>query len=83
MFVHNNNMRTLPNDIRPVFDEERCVFNKMAGTFSFTPLDQANDHNVKVMKGSGGIVGIWPDTNLICNWAIVSREVVQIINEFE
>lgn len=55
----------------------------MVGTFSFTQLDQANDHNVKVMKGSGGIVGIWPDTNLICNWAIVSPEVVQIINEFE
>ena len=83
MFVHNINMRKLPNDIRPVFDEERCVFNKMAGRFSFTPLDQANDHNVKVMKGSGDIIGIWPNSNLICNWAIVSPEVVQIINEFE
>ena len=35
------------------------------------------------MKGSGGIVGLQQDPELLRNWAIISPEVVRIINEFQ
>ena len=83
MPVHIRDMRTLPENVRPLFDNGHWVFSKTAEPFSFIPLDQANEHNVKVMKGSGGIVGLQQDPELLRNWAIVSPEVVRIINEFE
>ena len=64
--------------MQPLFDEGSWVFSETAGTFSFIPLDQANEHNVKVMKGSGEIVGLPRGPNLLCNWAIVPPEVVRL-----
>ena len=82
MPVHIKDMRTLPKNVQPLFDEGSCIFSKTAERFSFIPLDQANEHNVKVMKRSGGIFSLQPDPNLLHNWAIVSPDVVRIINEF-
>ena len=83
MPVHIRDIRTLPEAVGHIFDEEAWVFSKTAEPFSFIPLDQANEHNVKIMKGSGGIVGLQQDPELLRNWAIVSPEVVRIISEFE
>ena len=83
MPVHIRDMRTLPEAAHQLFDEGAWVFSKTAEPFSYIPLDQANEHNVKVMKGSGGIVGLQQDPELLRDWAIVSPEVARIVSEFE
>lgn len=75
-------MRTLQKNVQPLFQERSCAFSKTVETFSFTPLCQAYEHNVKAMKGSGGIVSLQQGPILLRNQAIVSLEVVRIINEF-
>ena len=83
MPVHIRDIRTLPEAVQHIFDEGAWVFSKTAEPFSFIPLDQANEHNVKIMIGSGGIVGLQQDPEMLRNWTIVSPEVVRIISEFE
>lgn len=76
-------MGTLPTNVQPLFNKGSCVFSKTAELFIFIPLDQANEYNGKVMKGSRGLAHLQQDPNLLHNGATVPPKVVWIINEFE
>ena len=58
MPIHIKDLRSLPERVETLFNQGEWVFSKTFEPFSFIPLNQANEHNVKVMKNSGGIVGL-------------------------
>ena len=82
MPVNIKDLRTLPESVENLFNQGEWVFSKTSEPFSFIPLDHANEHNVKVMKSSGGIVGLQQNRNLLQNWVIASPELVRILDEF-
>ena len=72
MPVYIKYMRTLPVSVKQLFDDGNWVFSKTADPYSFISLDHANEHNVKIIKGSGGIVGLQQDKQLLQMWTVVS-----------
>ena len=52
-------MRSLPDSIRVEFEHHHhWVLNKSGSTFASIPIDQAHEQQNRVVKGSGGAVGL-------------------------
>ena len=83
MPIHIKDLRSLPDSVKKLFDDGFWVFSKSGKPFSFISLEQANEHNVKTMKGSGRITGLQQDQGLLQRWTIVSPEIVRLLIDFE
>lgn len=68
-YLVTTHVSALPKNVQPLYNGWSWVFSKTSHSFSFIPLDQVNEHNVKVMKGPRGIIGLKRDPNLFYNWA--------------
>ena len=59
MPVHIRDMKSLPTAIKEEFKERsHWVLSKTTNTFSSIPFDQAHEQENKIVKGSGGAVGL-------------------------
>ena len=59
MPIHIRDMKSLPSEIKEEFEQKgHWVLSKTRDKFSFVPFDQAHEQENKVVKGSGGAVGL-------------------------
>ena len=59
MPVHIRDMKSLPDPIKDEFENHsHWVLSKTMNTFSAIPFDQAHEQENKIVKGSGGAVGL-------------------------
>ena len=59
MPIHIHDIKALPEAIKIEFnDKGNFVLRKSQKAFSFIPFDQAHEQENKVVKGSGGAVGL-------------------------
>lgn len=59
MPVHLRDMRSLPDSIKKEFEENgHWAISKTTNKFSTMPLDQAHEQENKIVKSSGGAVGL-------------------------
>ncbi|KAL9954616.1 hypothetical protein ACROYT_G042180 [Oculina patagonica] len=57
--IHIRDMKSLPESVRCEFQERHhWVLSKTGNKFSSMPLDQAHEQENKMVKGSGGAVGL-------------------------
>jgi hypothetical protein len=57
--IHIRDMKSLPESIKHEFQEQgHWVLSRTSSKFSFIPLDQVHEQENKLVKGSGGAVGL-------------------------
>ena len=57
--IQIRDMKSLPDSVRCEFQERHhWVLSKTGNKFSLMPLDQAHEQENKMVKGSGGAVGL-------------------------
>ena len=59
------------------------VVTKTSNTFSAIPIDQAHEHNNKIVNGSGEAVGLTENPTAFRKWMVAGPEQARIIQEFE
>lgn len=72
-------MQTLPNGEFKKY----WVFQKTQNLYSCMPLDQAHERNNKLVKDSGGAVGLTENSNAFRCWIVAGPEQARLLKEFE
>ena len=81
--VHINDMEHIPPAVLKQFIENGFwVVIKMCNKFSAIPIDQAHEQNNKIVKGSGGAVGLTENPTAFRKWIVAGPEQARIIQEF-
>ena len=75
-------MKALPD---PVKDQLRScwVVSKSQKKYSSMPIDQAHEQNNKLVKGSGGAVGLTDNLSTFHRWMVAGPKQARILTEFE
>jgi hypothetical protein len=81
--VHIRDLKSLPKSIEEEFRKGNFVINKTGKRFSAIALDQAHEQNNKVVKGSGGIVGLTEDPASLQKWLLAGPEISRLVQGFE
>ena len=55
--IHIRDMKSLPDHVRSDLIKF-CVISKTHNKFSSMPIDQVHEQNNKLVKGSGGAIGL-------------------------
>ena len=80
--IHIRDMQSLPQSISEEF--KKCwVVQKTQNLFSCIPLDQAHEQNNKLVKNSGGAVGLTENPSAFRRWAVAGPEQAQLLQDFE
>ncbi len=89
---HTNYARWIPIHLRdikalpvPVKDQLRScwVVSKSQKKYSSMPIDQVHEQNNKIVKGSGGAVGLTENPSAFHRWMVAGPEQARILTEFE
>ena len=84
MSVHIRDMKSLPEPIKKEFKQEsHFVLSKSPNKFSSIPFDQAHEQENKIVKGSGGAVGLTENPSAFRKWMLSGPEMGRILQEFE
>ncbi len=79
--IHIRDMKSLPLSIE---EFENCwVIQKTKNRFSCMPIDQAHEQNNKLVKGSGGAVGLTKNPSAFRRWMMAGPEQPRLLQEFE
>ena len=71
MPVHIRDMKSLPATVRDEFEKDgHWVLSKTMNTFSAIPFDQAHEQENKIVKGSGGAVGLTENPVAFRRWML-------------
>ena len=71
MPVHIRDMKSLPDPIKDEFENHsHWVLSKTMNTFSAIPFDQAHEQENKIVKGSGGAVGLTENPVAFRRWML-------------
>lgn len=80
--IHIRDMKSLPLSIKEQF--KNCwVVQKTKNRFSCMPIDQAHEQNNKLVKGSGGAVGLTENPSAFRKWMVAGPEQARLLVEFE
>ena len=80
--IYIRDMKSLPLSIKEQFDS--CwVVQKTSNRFSCMPIDQAHEQNNKLVKGSGGAVGLTENPSAFRRWMVAGPEQARLLVEFE
>ena len=75
MPVHIRDMKSLPASIKTEFQERsRWVLSETKRKFSCIPFDQAHEKQNKIVKESGGVVGLTEDSAALQGFWAIARE---------
>ena len=84
MPVHIRDMKSLPTAIKEEFKERsHWVLSKTTNTFSSIPFDQAHEQENKIVKGSGGAVGLTKNPAAFRRWMLSGPELARLVKQFE
>ena len=82
--MHIRNMRSLPTSIKDEFEKQgHWVLFKTKNKFSAIPFDQAHELETKIVKGSGGAVGLTENPTAFRRWMLAGSEIARLITQFE
>lgn len=73
----------MPKRIQEEFQKGHFVINKTGKRFSAIALDQAHEQNNKIVKGSGGVIGLTEDPAALQKWLVSGPEMARVIKSFE
>ena len=72
---------------QPIIEEIQVqghwVIRKTRNRFSAMPIDQAHEQNNRLVKGSGGAVGLTENSSALRKWILVGPEQTRFLMEFE
>ena len=84
MSVHIRDMKSLPNTVKDEFEKHsHWVLSKTYNKFSAIPFDQAHEQENKIVKGSGGAVGLTENPDAFRRWMLTGPEKARLLKEFE
>ena len=82
--VHIRDMKSLPATVRDEFEKDgHWVLSKTMNTFSAIPFDQAHEQENKIVKGSGGAVGLTENPVAFRRWMLSGPEMARLLKQFE
>ena len=77
-------MKSLPATVRDEFGRDgHWVLSKTMNTFSAIPFDQAHEQDNKIVKGSGGAVGLTENPVAFRRWMLSGPEMARLLKQFE
>ena len=84
MPVHIRDMKSLPETINNEFEKSgHWVLSKTTNKFSTIPFDQAHEQENKIVKGSGGAVGLTENPTAFRRWMLSGPEIARLLKQFE
>ena len=84
MPVHIRDMKSLPKAIKEEFEKHsHWVLSKTTNKFSTIPFDQAHEQENKVVKGSGGAIGLTENPIAFRRWILSGPELARLVKQFE
>ena len=84
MPVHIRDMKSLPAPIKQEFENDRhWVISKTMNSFLAIPFDQAHEQENKVVKGSGGAVGLTENPVAFKRRMLSGPEVARLVTQFQ
>ncbi len=84
MPVHIRDMKSLPDTIKEEFEKfTHWVLSKTSKKFSAIPFDQAHEQENKIVKGSGGAVGLTENPVAFRRWMLSGPEMSRLLKQFE
>ena len=84
MPVHIRDMKSLPDTIKDEFENfSHWVLSKTSNKFSAIPFDQAHEQENKIVKGSGGAVGLTENPVAFRRWMLSGPEMSRLLKQFE
>ena len=82
--VHVRDMKSLPESIQKEFvDRGNWVISKSQRKFSAIPIDQAHEQENKLVKGSGGVIGITNSPSSLRRWMLSGPQISRMVEEFQ
>lgn len=82
--IHIRDLENLPLSILEEFQQRgHWVINNTKNRFSSIPIDQAHEQNNKVVKGSGGAVGLTENPSAFRKWMVSGPEQARLLKEFQ
>ena len=82
--LHLRDMESLPPSILEEFQEHgHWVVKKTNNRFSAMPIDQAQEQNIALVKGSGGAVGLTEIHHLFESGCLLAQKQVRLLTEFD
>ena len=82
--VHIRDMISLPKSIRDEFEtHNHWVISKSTHRFSAIPMDQANEQENKVVRGSGGVVELNENPTTFRHWVTSGPKLARLMKQFE
>jgi len=83
MPVHIRDMKSLPDTVKHEFEKQsHWVLRKTSNWFSAIPFDQAHEQENKMVKGSGGAVGLTENPTAFRRWMLSGPEIARLLKEF-
>lgn len=84
--VHIRGMELLPNiapEVYHAFCSGKFTVKKSNSRFSSIALDQSHEQENKLVKSTGGAVGLAEDAAALRRWMIAGPEIASLLREFE
>ncbi|GFS26657.1 hypothetical protein ElyMa_007060800 [Elysia marginata] len=82
--IHFRDMKSLPSTTMNEFiHHKHWVLSKTDNKFSSIPFDQPLEQENKLVKGSGGVIGITQNPSALRKWMLSGPEISRLIDQFE
>jgi hypothetical protein len=82
--VHIRDMKSLPSAIKNAFREDgHWLVPKSGRQFSGMRIDQAHEHQNKLVKGCGDAIGLTENPTAFSRWMVSGPELARLIHDLE
>ena len=81
--IHIQDMKELPAQTLEAFTNGNFVVNRSTRRFSSIAVDQGHEQLNKMLKGTGGVIGLTHDPESHIKWSLYGPILNRIITEFE
>ena len=81
--VHVEDMKRLPLPVLNEFRNGKFVVHRSPNHFSSIAIDQSHEQMNKIIKGSGGVIGLTQDPASVMKWSVCGPEVSKRLEDFK
>ena len=80
--VHIQDLKELPDTVYKEFKEGNFVVKRSSKRFSAIAIDQSHEQMNKIVKSSGGVIGLTEDPTSLVKWSLCGPLVSQMLEDF-
>ena len=80
--VYLQDLWHLPESVSEAFEHKHWVISKSKRKFSAIAIDEAHEQMNRILKASGGVIGLFQNTDQLQRWMVSGPEVAMIMDEF-